>query len=92
MIIIMKNDANRGQIEAVEKQLESLGFQTHPISGEMKTVIGAIGDKRRISVANLLMMEGVENVVPITRPYKLAGALRTSCPSRAPTSLPAASS
>lgn len=73
MIIIMKNDANRGQIEAVEKQLESLGFQTHPISGEMKTVIGAIGDKRRISVANLLMMEGVENVVPITRPYKLAG-------------------
>ena len=73
MIIIMKNDANRGQIEAVEKQLESLGFQTHPISGEMKTVIGAIGDKRRISVANLLMMDGVENVVPITRPYKLAG-------------------
>lgn len=72
MIIIMQDNATAKQIEAVEKQLKEFGFQTHPIYGEKKTVIGAIGDKRRLSMNQMLMMDGVENVVPIMRPYKLA--------------------
>ena len=72
MIIIMRNNATKSEIEAVEKQLADYGFKTHPIYGELKTVIGAIGDKRRISMNQLMMMKGVENVVPIMRPYKLA--------------------
>ncbi len=72
MIIIMKDDATAKQIEAVEQRLTSYGFSTHPIYGEKKTVIGAIGDKRRLSMNQMLIMEGVENVVPIMRPYKLA--------------------
>lgn len=72
MIIIMKNNASAKQIEAVEKQLTDYGFQTHPIYGEKKTIIGAIGDKRLLSMNQMLMMDGVENVVPIMRPYKLA--------------------
>ena len=50
MIIIMKDDASALQIEEVEKRLASFGFQTHPINGEKKTVIGAIGDKRLLSM------------------------------------------
>lgn len=73
MIIIMRNDATAQEIAAVEKQLTDYGFQTHPIYGEKKTIIGAIGDKRRLSMNQMLMMAGVENVVPIMRPYKLAG-------------------
>lgn len=73
MIIIMRNDAVKSDIEAVEKRLADFGFMTHPIYGETKTVIGAIGDKRRLSMNQLLMMNGVENVVPIMKPYKLAG-------------------
>ena len=72
MIIIMKDNATAKQIEAVESRLKSYGFQTHPIYGETKTVIGAIGDKRRLSMNQMLTMDGVENVVPIMRPYKLA--------------------
>lgn len=72
MIIIMKNTASAVQIDAVEKKLESFGFKTHPIYGEKKTVIGAIGDKNLLSMNQVLMMDGVENVVPIMRPYKLA--------------------
>ncbi len=72
MIIIMNDDATAKQIEAVEKRLEEYGFTTHPIYGEKKTVIGAIGDKRRLSMNQMLIMDGVENVVPIMRPYKLA--------------------
>lgn len=73
MIIIMKENASAKQIEAVESKLGEFGFQTHPIYGEKKTIIGAIGDKRALSMNQVLMMEGVDNVVPIMRPYKLAG-------------------
>ncbi len=72
MIIIMQDNASAKEIEAVEKRLEGYGFKTHPIYGEKKTVIGAIGDKRRLSMNQMLTMDGVENVVPIMRPYKLA--------------------
>lgn len=72
MIIIMKDGATAGQIRAVEHALKDVGFKTHPIEGEMKTVIGAIGDKRRLSMNQITTLAGVENIVPITRPYKLA--------------------
>lgn len=72
MIIIMKDGASKQEITAVEEKLTQFGFQTHPIYGEAKTVIGAIGDKRQISMNEVLLMSGVENVVPIMRPYKLA--------------------
>ena len=72
MIIIMKDNVSKSEIGAVESKLSKLGFQTHPIYGEKKTVIGAIGDKRQISMNEILLMSGVENVVPIMRPYKLA--------------------
>ncbi len=72
MIIIMKDNAAKAEIAAVEEKLTQFGFQTHPIYGETKTVIGAIGDKRQISMNEVLLMSGVENIVPIMRPYKLA--------------------
>ena len=72
MIIIMKDSASALQIEEVEKRLSDFGFKTHPIYGEKKTVIGAIGDKRLLSMNEVLLMSGVENVVPIMKPYKLA--------------------
>ena len=72
MIIIMKDSASAKEIKAVEEILADFGFQTHPIYGEAKTVIGAIGDKRLLSMNQILTMDGVENVVPIMKPYKLA--------------------
>lgn len=72
MIIIMKDSASAREIDSVEKLLAEFGFKTHPIHGEKKTVIGAIGDKRLLSMNQILTMDGVENVVPIMKPYKLA--------------------
>ncbi|MBQ6530264.1 MAG: 3-deoxy-7-phosphoheptulonate synthase [Clostridia bacterium] len=72
MIIIMKDSASAKEIKDVEEILADFGFQTHPIYGEAKTVIGAIGDKRLLSMNQILTMDGVENVVPIMKPYKLA--------------------
>ncbi len=73
MIIIMKQNATKEQIDNVESKLSALGFRTHPIFGEIKTVIGAIGDKRLLNTHAISSMPGVENLVPIMKPYKLAG-------------------
>jgi 3-deoxy-7-phosphoheptulonate synthase len=56
------------------REIETMGYQTHPIIGVERTVIGAIGDER--GKARLQMLEtsqGVERVIPILKPYKLAG-------------------
>lgn len=73
MIIVMSQSATREQIDNVEKKLSELGFKTHPIFGEIKTVIGAIGDKRLLNTQTISSMPGVEALVPIMKPYKLAG-------------------
>lgn len=73
MIIIMNQNATKEQVQNVEKALSDLGFKTHPIFGDIKTVIGAIGDKRLLSTHFIYNMPGVENLVPIMKPYKLAG-------------------
>lgn len=72
MIIVMSQTATKQQIDDVERRLQDLGFKTHPIFGEIKTVIGAIGDKRVLSESTISLMPGVENIVPIMKPYKLA--------------------
>lgn len=73
MIIVMDSSATREQIDNVEKKLSRLGFKTHPIFGEVKTVIGAIGDKRDFNTQSITIMPGVEKLVPIMKPYKLVG-------------------
>ncbi|OQB12663.1 MAG: Phospho-2-dehydro-3-deoxyheptonate aldolase [Firmicutes bacterium ADurb.Bin193] len=72
MIVVLREGATKEQIKKVEHKLLELGFKTHPIYGEFKTVIGAIGDKRNINKNLILSMEGVEEIVPIMLPYKLA--------------------
>jgi 3-deoxy-7-phosphoheptulonate synthase len=72
MMIVMKESATADQVEAVVRQVEHAGARAHVSKGELHTVIGAIGD--RDHVANLVLdgFPGVDHVVPITRPYKLA--------------------
>ncbi|WP_109207591.1 3-deoxy-7-phosphoheptulonate synthase [Moorella sp. Hama-1] len=71
MIIVMKPGATREQIETVSERLVEMGFKTHPIYGQEKTVIGAIGDKKALSSEALINLPGVEKIVPIMKPYKL---------------------
>ncbi|MDF2524707.1 MAG: 3-deoxy-D-arabinoheptulosonate-7-phosphate synthase [Clostridiales bacterium] len=74
MIIVMKQSATREEINNIESKLSNLGFKTHPIYGEIKTVIGAIGDKGLLNTHAISSMPGVERLVPIMKPYKLAGS------------------
>ncbi|HVN67982.1 MAG TPA: 3-deoxy-7-phosphoheptulonate synthase [Candidatus Sulfotelmatobacter sp.] len=71
MIIIMKPDASREQIDQVSAKLKKHGFGVHLSEGAERTVIGAIGDKSAIQLEALQMMPGVSEIVPIRKPYKL---------------------
>jgi 3-deoxy-7-phosphoheptulonate synthase len=72
MIVVMKQGATTRQIAAVIKQIEELGLKPHLSEGEEKTIVGAIGDDRQIPKERLAAIDGVENVIPILKPYKLA--------------------
>ena len=71
MIIVMKPDATTEQIRHVVEKLDALGFKTHLSQGVERTIIGAIGDKRAVSPQSLTALDGVAEVVPIRRPFKL---------------------
>jgi 3-deoxy-7-phosphoheptulonate synthase len=72
MMIVMKESASAEQVEAVVRQVELVGARAHVSRGELHTVIGAIGDRERVANLELEGFPGVDHVVPITRPYKLA--------------------
>ena len=72
MIIVMQRGAQEEDIQVVTEKLTEQDFQIHLSQGVARTIIGAIGDKKRISAANLTSMPGVEKVIAILHPYKLA--------------------
>ena len=74
MIVVMKPGASPAQIEHVFDKVKEMGYQVHPIYGEQRTVVACVGDERGKSRLQALeMIDGVESVVPILKPYKLAG-------------------
>ena len=74
MIIVMKNGAPKEQIDHVIERIVGFGYTPHPIYGEKKTVIGAIGDERgKFRLESLASVPGVETVMPILTPFKLVG-------------------
>lgn len=72
MIIVTSQDMTQANWEILCKRLEDWGFQINVIQGVEKKVIGAVGDKRRVDFQFLENIPGVEKVVPILSPYKLA--------------------
>ena len=73
MIIVMKAGASKKDRDEVLRRIRELGYKPHVIHGATRDVIGAVGDERGKAVLQTLeSLHGVENVVPILQPYKLA--------------------
>jgi 3-deoxy-7-phosphoheptulonate synthase len=72
MIVVMKSSASARETGAVLQTIETLGFKPHISSGEERTVIGIIGTDRKIDSSQLEGLSGVDRVIPIIKPYKLA--------------------
>jgi len=74
MMIVMKTTATEDEIQAVIDRIESVGAKAHPSRGEELTVIGAVGDREHVARLGLEGAPGVDKLVPILKPYKLASA------------------
>src|SRR4051794_41611337 len=74
MMIVMKPTATEEQVQAVIDRIESCGARAHPSRGEEVTVIGAIGDREHVARLGLEGHAGVEQVIPILKPFKLASS------------------
>ena len=72
MMIIMRPEASQEQISTVVNRIESNGLQAHLSQGEERTVIGIVGDIRRIQADQFTQMPGIDQIMRISRPYKIA--------------------
>lgn len=71
MIVVMSRSATEENLKNVEKRIESFGLKCHLSVGEQRTIVGVIGDKKKIGELEMGAMEGVEKTVRITEKYKL---------------------
>src|SRR3954447_4908246 len=74
MMIVMKEGATAEEVTAVVDRVESVGAKAHISQGELVTVIGATGARGHVDNLGLEGFPGVDHLVPILKPYKLASA------------------
>ena len=71
MIIVMQPDADDAAIAAVEAKIRAHGLDVHISRGTERTLIGAVGDERKLDPEMFDPMTGVEKSMHIVKPYKL---------------------
>src|SRR5271170_6518555 len=68
----MNSNAPQAAIDRVVSEIERMGSKAHLSRGKFRTVIGAVGEEGDVDQSHLAALDGVEKVVPIMKPYKLA--------------------
>src|SRR3989304_2520875 len=71
MIIVLRPDATKEQVDHIVERIKSLGLSVHISKGKERTILGAIGDESVLEGQPLEVLPGVEKVMPILKPYKL---------------------
>src|ERR1700689_4368482 len=71
MLVVMQAQATEDQISAVCKKIESLGYRAHSMPGAQRTAIGITGNKGEVEAGTLEEMPGVQEVIRVSKPYKL---------------------
>lgn len=72
MVVVMQEGATEDRIQHAINKLMEMGFDIHRSTGARHTVLGAVGAKIDFDVRDIELLEGVEEVVRISAPYKLA--------------------
>ncbi len=72
MIIVLRPDSTKEEIDHILERIRELGFKPHVSQGEVRTIIGVIGDENKLHAQPLQAIPGVEQVLPILKPFKLA--------------------
>jgi len=71
MLVVMRQDARETDIRAVVEAIEAMGYQARPMPGRQRTTIGVVGNDGRVDGTRLTMLEGVQDLLHVTQPYKL---------------------
>src|SRR5689334_10906607 len=71
MLVVMKAQATEEQVRAVCERIEQFGYRAHPIPGAQRTAIGITGNKGAVEAGALEEMSGVQEVIVVSKPYKL---------------------
>ncbi len=71
MLIVMKSNASEEQVRGVCQKIESFGLRAHSIPGAQRTAIGITGNETEIDSGTFDEMEGVQEVIRVSKPYKL---------------------
>ena len=71
MLVVMQAHATEEQVRAVCQKIESLGYRPHSIPGAERTAIGITGNRGEVEPGTLDEMPGVQEVIRVTKPYKL---------------------
>src|SRR6185437_12057842 len=72
MIIVLKPHPSPETIQHVIERIEALGFTPHLSQGVSRTIVGVIGDEDKLQAEPLQAIPGVEQVVPILKPFEIA--------------------
>lgn len=73
MLVVMKKHASRDDVERVKEKIAALGFHPHEIPGAQRIAIGITGNKGKINPETFTLMKGVDDAIPVSKPYKLVG-------------------
>src|SRR5881227_1351950 len=72
MIIVLRPNTTPAEVDHVLDRIRELGLKPHLSQGEHRTIIGVIGDENKLQAEPLEAIAGVEQVLPIMKPFKLA--------------------
>ena len=73
MLILMSHDHDKKQLEGVIEKIQALGLKAHVIPGAQSVAVGITGNAGPLDPREFVMLPGVRDAVPVTKPYKLAG-------------------
>jgi 3-deoxy-7-phosphoheptulonate synthase len=71
MLVVMKNDATEVQVQAVIREIETLGYRGIPMPGAQRTAVCIVGNTGPVEDSRLLSLDGVKETIRVTKPYKL---------------------
>ncbi|HVR27140.1 MAG TPA: 3-deoxy-7-phosphoheptulonate synthase [Candidatus Polarisedimenticolia bacterium] len=71
MLVVMKAHASEEQVRSVCEKIEKLGYRAHAMPGAQRTAIGITGNKGEVEQGTLEEMAGVQEVIKVSKPYKL---------------------
>lgn len=70
MLVVMHHSATQADIQAVVSEINAMGYDARPIPGHQRTSVGLIGNDGGVDAGRLQGLDGVLEIIPVTKPYK----------------------